>query len=113
LGIQQRNFAWLRIIGGVQMYRSLFIALTIVLAGCASAPPTTTSSSSFSENFRLNTATDGRVYRINNQTGEVWEVVDGALKRIGEPKAEMLQIGRKYYIENNFSVTLKGSQRQT
>lgn len=91
------------------MYRNLFIALTIVLAGCASAPPTTTSSNLSSENFRLNTATDGRVYRVNNQTGEVWEVVDGALKRIGESKAEMLQIGRKYFLENNFSMTYLGS----
>ena len=91
------------------MYQSLFIALTIVLAGCASTPATTASSSSSSENFRLNTATDGRVYRINNQTGEVWEVADGALKRIGEPKAELLQVGRKYFFENNFSMTYLGN----
>lgn len=93
------------------MYQNLFIALAIVLAGCASTTPTITSSNSSSENFRLNTGADGRVYRINNQTGEVWEVVDGALKRIGEPKAEMLQVGKKYFIENNFSMTYMGNGR--
>lgn len=91
------------------MCRNLFIALTIILAGCASAPPTTTSPASSSDKFHLDTATDGRVYRINNQTGEMWEVADGALKRIGEPKAEILQVGRKYFFENNFSMTYLGN----
>jgi hypothetical protein len=87
----------------------LIIALTLILAGCASATPINTSSNLSSENFRLNTSADGRVYRINNQTGEVWEVVDGALKRIGESKAEMLQVGKKYFFENNFSMTYLGN----
>lgn len=90
------------------MYR-FFIALAIVLAGCASTPPATAFSSSCGENYRLNTAADGHVYRINNQTGEVWEVADGALKRIGEPKTEVLQVGRKYFFENNFSMTYLGN----
>lgn len=95
------------------MYQNLFIALTLVLVGCASTIPSTTSTNSSSENFRLNTGADGRVHRINNQTGEVWEVVGGALKRISEPKAEILQIGKKYFIENNFSMTYLGNGKFT
>lgn len=91
------------------MCRNLFVALTFALAGCASTPQSTATSSSSGENYRLNTATDGHVFRINNQTGEVWEVANGALNRIGEPKAEVLQVGRKYFFENNFSMTYLGN----
>jgi hypothetical protein len=95
------------------MKRYLIFACALVLIGCVSPGPGTTSSKLPGENFKLHTGPDGRVYRINNQTGDVWLVIDGSLRRISEPKAELLQKGKKYFIEDNFSMTYLGKGRFT
>jgi hypothetical protein len=93
--------------------RHLILAWALVLVGCASQGPSAFSSKSSGENFSLHTGPDGRVYRINNQNGDVWLVVDGSLKRLSESKTELLQKGKKYFIEDNFSMTYLGKGKFT
>lgn len=95
------------------MNRHFFLVLGFILAGCTSLGPGSGTTKSSGDNFQLNTGPDGRVYRINNQTGEVWVAVDGTLKKIHETKVEPLKIGQKYFIEDNFSIIYQGKGKFT
>ena len=83
-----------------------------LLGGCA-APRDSSLTEVQVEKFKLSTGQDGRVYRINNQTGGVWLVGDGALQKIDEQKPERLKVGQKYFIEDNFSVVYLGAGKFT
>ncbi len=91
----------------------LCAALAIWIAGCASTTPPIASSNLPSDNFKLTTTTDGRVYRIDSKTGTMWELVDGKLKTVDESKVELLKIGKKYRLENNFSMSYLGNGKFT
>lgn len=95
------------------MNQYFFLAFSLILAGCMSPGLGSGTTKSSGDNFQLNTGPDGRVYRMNNQTGEVWVAVDGALKRIHETKVEPLKIGQKYFIEDNFSIIYLGNGKFT
>lgn len=63
--------------------------------------------------FVFATASDGSVYRTNKSTGETWRVVDDRFVLVREGVALQLQVGQKYFIERNRSVTYLGDGKFT
>lgn len=96
------------------MYRYLTIPLVLVLFGCATSPmPGNSITNKGQEIYQLNTGPDGSVYRINLNTGEVWVIEGDELEKIEELKSVRLEIGKKYFIEDNFSMIYLGKGKFT
>ena len=90
--------------------QTLFAYGTFVLAACttpAGAPPLDAGG------YALTTASDGKLYRINGATGETWLVSGDRMQKVNQTSAIRLEIGRKYFVERNRSVTYLGNGRFT
>jgi hypothetical protein len=86
------------------------IVISTAISACASQGM---GGGSPKELFSLVTTPEGNIYRTNTRTGEVWIVKDGQLKRVNELKPQVLEIGKKYFIEDNFSMTYLGKGKFT
>ena len=58
--------------------------------------------------FSSATSADGRVYRTNTATGETWLISGDRMQKVQEPSTPPLEVGQKYYIENNRSIIYLG-----
>ncbi len=91
-------------------FRILFTCTAFVLTAC-----TTPSGPSQSGEgaYTLTTASDGKLYRLNKTTGETSMVSGEKTQRVGQSNAILLEIGRKYFVERNRSVTYLGDGKFT
>ncbi|MDX8383585.1 MAG: hypothetical protein R8M45_05850 [Ghiorsea sp.] len=89
-----------------------FLMITIFLTSCAT---TESSKSEITDHevYQLSTKNDGETYRINTKSGEVWIIEGNSLKVVSESNSIQLKVGRKYYIENNYSIKYLGDGKFT
>ncbi len=85
---------------------SLFVATGVV--GCATPQGVTTPTTAV---FSLVSTSDGKLYRVNTTTGETWLVLGEKMQKIAQNNAMALEVGRKYFIERNRSITYLGDGR--
>lgn len=96
---------------GDRMKRKLLLLFAALgIAGCATQPA---SSPSLEQPYRLATASDGKVYRINAVTGETWLVVGDSMRKVSQSGITVLEVGRKYFIERSRSMTYLGDGKFT
>lgn len=87
------------------------LVVTISALGCAVSAPISKEMVDVDVVFQLATAVDGRVYRMNRKTGEVWFVEGTNLKPVSESKASRLIVGHTYLIEGNRSIRYLGEAK--
>ena len=88
---------------------TIFVVSVVVLfSGCVG---TGVKSQSPADRFVMTTAHDGQMYRTNTQTGEVWRVSDNQMVRVNESSSNVLEVGKKYFIEGHRSVKYLGDGR--
>ncbi len=75
------------------------------LVACASPQGTTAPGTA---TFSLVSASDGKLYRVNTVTGETWLVNGEKMQKVAQSNAMALEVGRKYFIERNRSMTYLG-----
>lgn len=75
------------------------------LVGCASTAGGSVTPNA--EPFVL-VQSDGKLYRLNKTTGETWVVIGERMHRVAQSANPLLEIGRKYFIERNRSMTYLG-----
>jgi len=94
------------------MSRNLHISIcvAILVSSCASTRAPTPA---IAGPFVAISAKEGRVYRVNTITGETWLVGADSMQQVAESSAPLLEIGRKYFIEGNRSVTYLGNGKFT
>lgn len=85
---------------------TLFVAAG--LAGCAAPQGATTAAAAM---FSLVSTPDGKIYRMNTTTGETWLVLGEKMQKVAQSSAMVLEVGRKYFIERNRSITYLGDGR--
>ena len=88
----------------------LIATLAAGLIGCAAPQGTTTPAAAM---FALVSTPDGKLYRVNSATGETWLVIGEKLQKVAQSNAMALEVGRKYFIERNRSVTYLGDGKFT
>jgi len=67
------------------MKRMLFVLSLVLLTGCGSAICPNKSIEKSSDKFSLVASTDGKVYRLDKQTGDVVLITPEGIKPIGAP----------------------------
>jgi len=81
----------------------LFLSLSVILllqVGCEKIDWTT--------DFQIVATADGKVYRLNSESGEVFEIVNGRLMKILEGARTKLVIGEIYETENGKYLSYAG-----
>ena len=82
---------------------TLFLAAGLL--GCATPQGAATPAAAM---FALVPAPDGKLYRVNAATGEPWLVIGERMQKVAQSNAMALEVGRKYFIERNRSITYLG-----
>jgi len=78
----------------------IILSPLLLLAGCE-----TTDSS---PDFQIVTTVDGKVYRLDNESGEVFVIINNRLMKVPEGKRTKLVIGEMYDTEDGKVLTYSG-----
>ncbi len=73
----------------------------LILTGCEKNEPT--------QNFKISSTVGGETYRLNTESGEVFEIKDGSLVKIIKAKRTKLIVGKMYDTENGQVLTYIGN----
>jgi len=91
--------------GGNLKLQGLLLFAAAALTGCASPQGTSTPATPI---FSMLSTPEGKVYRVNTTTGDTWLVQGEKMLKVASTNVMTLEIGRKYFIERNRSVTYLG-----